>query len=154
VVVALLGSSVWGWWTGGRSAATTSATVIDTVDGDTMVVRLADGRTETVRVLGVDTPETKDPRKPVQCYGPEASAYTRARVQGRAVTLERDVELRDKYGRLLAYVYVDGERLGDELLRLGYARFLVIAPNGEHARAMLAAEMEARAETRGLWGAC
>jgi micrococcal nuclease len=154
VVVALLGSIVWGWWTGGRSAATYPATVIDTVDGDTIVVRLADGRTETVRVLGVDTPETKDPRKPVQCYGPEASAYTRSRVQGRAVTLERDVELRDKYGRLLAYVYVDGARLGDELLRLGYARFLVIAPNGEHARAMLAAEMEARAARRGLWGAC
>jgi micrococcal nuclease len=153
-VVALLGSIVWGWWTGGRGTATYPATVIDTVDGDTIVVRLADGRTETVRVLGVDTPETKDPRKPVQCYGPEASAYTRDRLQGRRVTLERDVELRDKYGRLLAYVYVDGERLGDELLRRGYARFLVIAPNGEHARAMLAAEMEARAERRGLWGAC
>jgi micrococcal nuclease len=154
LVVALLGSIGWGWWTGGRSATSFSATVIETVDGDTIVVRLADGREETVRILGVDTPETKDPRKPVQCYGPEASAFTHDRLQGRTVTLERDAELRDRYGRLLAYVYVDGERFDDELLRLGYARLLVIEPNGEHARAMVRAELEARAERRGLWGAC
>jgi micrococcal nuclease len=153
-VVALLGSIGWGWWTGGRSATTFAATVTETVDGDTIVVQLADGRHETVRVLGVDTPETKDPRKPVQCYGPEASAYTHQRLQGRRVALERDVELRDKYGRLLAYVYVDGKRFDDELLRLGYARLLVIEPNGEHARAMVMAELEARAADRGLWGAC
>jgi micrococcal nuclease len=128
--------------------------VIDTVDGDTFVARFADGHTETVRVLGVDTPETKDPRKPVQCFGPEASAYTHDRLLGRSVTLERDVELRDKYGRLLTYVYVDGRRFDDELLRLGYARLLVIAPNGEHARAMVLAELDARDHGRGLWGAC
>jgi micrococcal nuclease len=154
LVGALLGSIGWGWWTGGRGATTYAATVIHTVDGDTIVARFADGREETVRVLGVDTPETKDPRKPVQCYGPEASAYTHARLQDRHVTLERDVELRDKYGRMLAYVYVDGKRYDDELLRLGYARLLVIAPNGEHARAMVKAELDARSAGRGLWGAC
>jgi micrococcal nuclease len=128
--------------------------VVKTIDGDTIVVRLANGRAETVRILGVDTPETKDPRKPVQCYGPEASAYTHERLLGRHVTLERDTELRDKYGRLLAYVLVDGARYDDELLRLGYGRFLVIEPNGEHARALLLAELDARAARRGLWGAC
>jgi micrococcal nuclease len=101
-----------------------------------------------------DTPETKDPRKPVQCYGPEASAYTHARLSGRRVRLQTDVEQRDKYGRLLAYVYLDGQRYDDELLRLGYARLLIIPPNGMHARVMLQAELDAQRAGRGLWGAC
>ncbi len=75
-----------------------------------------------MRILGADTPETVDPRKPVQCFGPEASAYTKRRLApGTRVTLETDAEVRDKYGRLLAYVYVGGVRYDDELLRLGYA---------------------------------
>jgi len=102
-----------------------------------------------------DTPEVKDPRKPVQCFGPEASAYTHSRLApGTHVRLETDVEQRDKYGRLLAYVYVEGVRYEDELLRLGYARLLIIPPNGEHAREMLQAELQAKAAGRGLWGAC
>jgi micrococcal nuclease len=91
----------------------------------------------------------------VQCYGPEASAHTKARLApGARVTLETDAEARDKYGRLLAYVYVAGVRYDDELLRLGYARLLIIPPNGVHARAMLRAALDARAAHRGLWGAC
>jgi micrococcal nuclease len=70
------------------------------------------------------------------------------------VSLETDAEQRDKYGRLLAYVYVDGARYDDELLRLGYARLLIIAPNGAYARAMLQEELAARAAGLGLWGAC
>jgi micrococcal nuclease len=151
---ALLGSIGWGWYVGGRATARYNATVVDVLDGDTVVVELANGTRDTVRMLGVDSPETHHPRKPVQCYGPEASAYTRARLLGRRVTLERDVELRDLYGRLLAYVWIDGARFNDELLRLGFARFLVIPPNGEHARGMLAAEFAARDEGRGLWSAC
>ena len=85
-------------------------------------------------MLGVDTPEVVDPRKPVQCFGHEASAFTKARLVGQRVTLELDAEPRDKYGRLLAYVIVDGHRFDDELLARGYARFLVIPPNGSHAR--------------------
>jgi len=154
LVAALLGSVGWGWFVGGRSPARFSATVVKVVDGDTIVVRVHRGALETVRILGADTPETKDPRKPVQCFGPEASDYTHRRLAGRTVTLERDVETRDKYGRLLAYVYVDGARYDDELLRLGYARLLVIPPNGSHARALLRAELDARAADRGLWGAC
>jgi micrococcal nuclease len=72
----------------------------------------------------------------------------------RIVTLEDDVERRDVYDRRLAYVYVDGERFEDELLRRGYARLLVIEPNHEHAREMLFEELDARARRVGLWGAC
>ena len=70
------------------------------------------------------------------------------------MTLEFDAEPRDKYGRMLAYVIVEGHRFDDELLARGYARLLVIPPNGSHARAMLRAELDARAARRGLWGAC
>lgn len=154
LAVALLGSAGWGWWSGGRVAARFDATVVHVSDGDTISVEV-DGRVERVRILGADTPEVVDPRKPVQCFGPEASAYTKRRLApGTRVTLETDAEVRDKYGRLLAYVYVGGVRYDDELLRLGYARLLIIPPNGVHARAMLQEELEARAARRGLWGAC
>ncbi len=154
LVAALLGSIGWGWYTGGRITVRIPATVIHDVDGDTVLARLRSGRVEKVRILGVDTPETVDPRKPVQCFGHEASAYTKSRLVGRSVTLELDAEPRDKYGRLLAYVLIDGHRFDDELLARGYARLLVIPPNGAHARAMLEAELAARAARRGLWGAC
>jgi micrococcal nuclease len=154
LAVALLGSAGWGWRSGGRGPARFDATVVHVSDGDTITVQFND-RTERVRILGADTPEVVDPRKPVQCYGPEASAHTKARLApGTRVTLETDAEVRDKYGRLLAYVYVRGARYDDELLRLGFARLLIIPPNGVHARAMLDAELEARAAGRGLWGVC
>ena len=79
LAVALLGSAGWGWWSGGRVVARFDATVVHVADGDTIVVDVA-GHTEKVRILGADTPETVDPRKPVQCYGPEASAHTKARL--------------------------------------------------------------------------
>jgi micrococcal nuclease len=155
VAAVLLGSAAVGWWLGGRASRPTSATVIDTIDGDTIVVRAAGARRGvTVRLLGVDTPETHHPRKPVECYGPEASAYTRARLLGRSVQLEYDVERHDIYGRTLAYVLLGGRRFNDELLALGYARLLVIAPNGDHARTMLREMLAGRSARRGLWGAC
>ena len=154
IVAALLGSVGWGWYTGGHIPARIPATVIRTVDGDTVIARFANGGEEKVRLLGVDTPEVVDPRKPVQCFGHVASAFTKARLLGKRVTLELDAEARDKYGRLLAYVIVDGRRFDDELLKRGYARFLVIPPNGSHAREMLLEELDARAAGRGLWGAC
>jgi micrococcal nuclease len=70
------------------------------------------------------------------------------------VQLEADIEGRDRYGRRLAYVVVDGERFNDELVRLGYARLLVIEPNRKHARSMLRAELDAKRVGRGLWGEC
>jgi micrococcal nuclease len=154
LAVALLASAAWGWWSGGRAAASFTAQVVGTVDGDTFDARLPEGRVERVRMLGVDTPETKDRRTGVQCFGPEAAAYTASRLHDRTVRLETDDERRDKYGRLLAYVYVDGRRLGDELLRLGYARLLIIPPNERYARTLVAAELDAKAQRRGMWGAC
>lgn len=155
VVTLLAAASVSGWWLGDqRRTAQPQARVIEAIDGDTVVVALGDGTTDTVRLLGVDTPETHHPTKPVQCFGPEAAAYTARRLTGRVVRLEGDVEARDIYGRRLAYVIVDGERFNDELLRRGYARLLVIAPNGAHARVELEAELTARREHRGLWAAC
>ncbi len=154
LAAALAGSVGVGWWIGGTVARPTPAIVIRAIDGDTVVVRTGSGRTETVRLLGIDTPETHDPRKPVQCFGPEAAAYTKRALTGRRVRLELDVEARDKYGRLLAYVYLDREPYNERLLKLGYARLLVIPPNGSHARTMLHEEIDARAARVGLWGAC
>jgi micrococcal nuclease len=153
-VAALVAAAAAGWWLGGAAAAVTVVTVVDVVDGDTVVVARRDGERDTVRLLGVDTPETRDPDAPVQCFGPEATAFTRAALLGRRVQLELDTEARDRYGRLLAYVHVDGRRFNDRLLAEGYARLLVIAPNLRHGRALLAAELAARTERRGLWSAC
>jgi micrococcal nuclease len=154
LVAALLGSAGWGWFTGGRTAARLPATVIRVVDGDTVIARLDRGAVEDIRLLGVDTPEVVDPRKSVQCFGHAASDFTKAQLTGKHVSLELDAEQRDKYGRLLAYVIVDGHRYNDELLERGFARFFVIPPNGSHARAMLREELAARVARRGLWGEC
>jgi micrococcal nuclease len=156
-VAVLAAASFAGWHLGAarhpRGRGPGTAEVMSVVDGDTLDVRW-NGRTEPVRLLGVDTPETVDPQRPVGCYGPEASAFTHRRLQGRTVHLRFDRERRDRYGRLLAYVEVDGRRFNDELLTGGYARLLVIPPNGRHARAMLDEELAARSAARGLWGAC
>ena len=154
-VAAVLGASVLGWWLGDLArTANPNVRVIEVVDGDTIVVEFANGATDTVRLLGVDTPETMHPTKGVQCFGPEASAFTTERLLGQAVRLESDIEHRDVYDRRLAYVSLDGARFNDEILRRGYARFLVIPPNDAHARALLAAELDARHHRRGLWREC
>jgi micrococcal nuclease len=154
-VTSVLGTSALGWWFGDqRRAADQPYRVVQVFDGDTIVVRAAGARDQTIRLLGVDTPETHHPRKPVQCYGPEAAAYTTSRLFGRVVTLEDDVVGHDVYGRRLAYVYVDGANFERELLQKGYARLLVIEPNHAHARDMLDDELNARAHRTGLWGVC
>jgi micrococcal nuclease len=155
VVTVLAAASALGWWFGDqRRAADQTYRVVEVLDGDTIVVRRVGAPDETVRLLGVDTPETHHPTKPVQCYGPEAAAYSAARLFGQLVRLEDDVERRDYYDRRLAYVHLDGELFERELLRKGYARLLVIEPNHAHARAMLDDELDARARGVGLWGEC
>ena len=148
-------ASLGGWRLGAarHDAAGRAAVVTGVVDGDTLDVTWA-GRRERVRLLGVDTPETVHPDRPLECFGPEATAFTRRRLLGRRVTLSFDRVRRDAYGRLLAYVDLDGRPFNDELLDRGFARLLVIPPNGAHARAMLDLELAARAAGRGLWGAC
>jgi micrococcal nuclease len=129
--------------------------VVKVVDGDTIHV-LVGGRREKVRYIGVDTPETKHPTKGVQCFGRAASAFNERLVAHERVRLVRDVEERDRYGRLLAYVYRlrDGLFVNAELARLGYARTLTIAPDVRHAAHFSALAREARAEGRGLWSGC
>lgn len=133
-----------------------TGTVAQVVDGDTIEVALGP-RTETVRLLGIDTPETVEPGAPVDCFGPEASARTKALLpEGAEVRLTRDVEVRDRFGRLLAYVERtrDGLFVNRSLVADGYARTLSIAPNDAHRGALAAAERDARRDGRGLWGAC
>jgi micrococcal nuclease len=142
---------------GGHSRATAfgRAQVLRVVDGDTIRVRL-DGRTERVRYIGVDTPESVKPGTPVQCFAKRAAAANAALVAGRSVRLVGDVEQRDRYGRLLAYVYrePDGAFVNAQLVRDGYARTLTIAPNVAHARQFARLAQTARESGRGLWTAC
>jgi micrococcal nuclease len=155
VVVILAAASLGGWRLGqARHAATAEWTVVRVVDGDTIEVARGRNDTDTVRLLGINTPETHHPTKPVECFGPEAAAFTEEQLTGRSVQLEYDIEGRDRYGRRLAYVVVDGERFNDELLRRGYARLLVIEPNHAHARTMLREELDAKRAGRGLWSEC
>ena len=130
--------------------------VVRVVDGDTVQVKV-DGDTEPVRLIGVDTPETVDDRKPVQCFGPEASARTQSLLPpGTAVRLERDAEARDKYGRLLAYLYraSDGLFVNLVLVRDGFGSVLLIEPNVTYASIFRDAQADARQKGAGLWGVC
>jgi micrococcal nuclease len=136
--------------------------VIRAVDGDTLEVTIDGGATETVRLIGVDTPETVKPDTPVQCFGPRASAFEHRTVEGRRVRLLVGVEPRDIYGRLLAYVWVEGphqarshERfLEAELLRRGLARTLTFHPNDRFADRFESIERKSARAGKGLWNAC
>jgi micrococcal nuclease len=133
-----------------------NATVERSVDGDTIAVRVQD-RDEHVRLIGIDTPETVSPTKPVMCFGKEASHKTAGLLPpGTPVRLVRDIEARDAYGRLLAYVYraTDGLFVNLALAQGGFADVLSIPPNTAHADEIRAAVEDARRNRRGLWGAC
>jgi micrococcal nuclease len=138
-----------------------SARVTHVVDGDTIDVAMPDGDGETVRYIGIDTPETVKPDTPVQCGGPKAHSVNERLVGGRTVTLRFDAERRDVYGRLLAYVYLPAARPGGhplfvnaELVRLGLARTLTIPPNDSFASLFARLAARAGALGRGLWGSC
>ena len=131
-------------------------TVIETIDGDTIDVRIGYKR-QRIRLLGIDTPETKDPRKPVQCFGREASERTDELLPpGTIVRLEHDMEKHDAYNRLLAYVWraSDGLFVNLDLVAGGYADILSIPPNTAHANEFRAAMTAAKATPVGLWATC
>ena len=139
--------------TAGGLPAGLDVTIERVVDGDTLVVSGG----ERVRLIGVDTPETKDRRRPVGCFGEQASEFTTALLPaGSRVRLVGDVEQRDRYQRLLAYAYrlPDGLFVNAELLRRGFAQVLTIPPNVAHTDEFLALSRQARAAEQGLWGAC
>jgi len=120
------------------------------IDGDT--IEIEGGK--KVRYLGIDTPETVDPRKPVQCFGIEASNANKKLVLGKRVKLEKDISETDKYGRLLRYVYVDDIFVNDYLVRNGYAYAVTFPPDVKYQQQFLEAQKEARENKRGLWSAC
>jgi micrococcal nuclease len=133
-----------------------NAVVERVIDGDTVRVRLGGGH-HTVRLIGVDTPETVDQRRPVQCYGHEASDHTAGLLPpGTPVELVLDAEARDDYGRLLAYLYrsADGAFVNLDLAAGGFADALRIEPNTAYAADIAAAVRAARDAGRGLWGVC
>lgn len=131
------------------------AYVTKVIDGDT--IELQDG--QTVRLIGIDTPETVDPRRPVGCFGKEASNETKRLVFNKVVILQKDVSETDKYGRLLRYVYLpleDGQTLfvNDYLVRKGFAKALTFPPDVKFNEQFREAEQQAREAKRGLWGRC
>jgi micrococcal nuclease len=126
------------------------AVVIGVVDGDTIRVRI-NGRVEKVRYIGVNTPEVHHPSRGEEPGGQEATAVNTSLVAGRPVRLELDVQVRDRYGRLLAYVWVDDVMVNAELVRRGYAQVMTIPPNVRYQELLLKLQREAREAGRGLW---
>jgi micrococcal nuclease len=156
VLAAALGARELPFGEGASGHGAVRATVVRAVDGDTVVARLAGGREERVRYIGIDTPEDVKPGTPVQCYSRDAAARNRALVEGRPVTLRFDVERRDHYGRLLAYVYRGRGNLfvNARLVAEGYARAYPYPPNTAHAEEFAALARRAESARRGLWSHC
>ena len=142
--------------TGTQDRHAMNAVVERVVDGDTIVARIG-GRSETVRLIGVDAPESVAPTRPVQCYGKEASLFLAAMLPaGTEISLVRDAEARDVYDRLLGYVVRsnDGLFVNLELVAAGYAAVLSYPPNDHYADVLDRAQAEAVVSGRGLWSAC
>ena len=126
------------------------AKVIRVIDGDTIEIEGG----ERVRYIGMDTPETVDPRKSVQCFGVEASNKNKELVEGKTVLLKKDISERDRYGRLLRYVFINNNLINLELVEQGFAYSDTVPPDVEYQDLFLKAQSEARAAGIGLWGAC
>lgn len=120
------------------------------IDGDT--IELENG--EHVRYIGIDAPETVDPRKPVQCFGIEASRRNRELVEGKEVVLEKDISDRDRYGRLLRYVRLRDKLINLVLVQEGYARVFAYPPDVKYGGEFIQAEKTARERNLGLWNSC
>jgi micrococcal nuclease len=131
-------------------------TILNVIDGDTVDIDI-DGNTERVRLIGVNTPETKHPTKPIECFGPEASAYlTQLLPKGTHVRIERDIEARDRYGRMLLYLYRASDNLfiNLDLVLRGYGTPMSIEPNIFHRNDFVHAAALAETTNVGLWQAC
>lgn len=125
--------------------------VAHVVDGDT--VQLING--DYVRYVGIDTPEEYDPRKSVQCFAKEAADENRRLVQGQYVVIQKDITERDKYGRLLGYLYLaDGTFVNELLVKEGFAFEYYYKPDVSKSDEIKTLETEAKTAGRGLWSAC
>lgn len=131
------------------------AYVSKVVDGDTIIVN----DKTTVRFVGIDTPETVDPRRPVGCYGKEASSEVKKLLDSKQIILQKDVSDTDKYKRILRYIYLPLENgqilfVNDYLVREGFAKVLTYPPDVKYDEQFRTAEKEAKISKRGLWGKC
>ncbi len=120
------------------------------IDGDTILLSTG----ERVRYIGINAPESVAPNRPVECFGKEASKFNRKLVEGKYVILKKDVSEKDKYGRLLRYVYVDNIFVNLELVKRGYAYAYTVPPDVKYAELFLKAQREAKRKKLGLWGKC
>lgn len=144
-----------------RPNAVYQVSVRRVVDGDTVIVDFPTGERERVRLIGVDTPETVHPKKPVQHYGREASAFTKKELTGKNVWLQMDVQVRDRYQRALGYVWMEkpGESeksvrkgmFNARLILEGYGQVMTIQPNVKCAEMFVKFQREAREQKKGLW---
>lgn len=124
--------------------------VVKIIDGDTIHVRTAE-RIEKIRYIGINTPEIHHPTRGEEPGGRDASEANRRLVAGRHVRLELDVQSRDRYGRLLAYVWVGETMINAELVRQGYAQVMTVPPNVRYQRLLVDLQRDARQAGRGLW---
>lgn len=125
--------------------------VVRVVDGDTIIVNI-NSKHERVRLIGINTPESVKPNHPVEKYGKEASNFMKNLLKGKKVRLEFDVQKRDKYNRLLAYVYLeDGTMVNKLLLQEGYAQVMTVPPNVKYQEEFLKLQRKAREQGKGLW---
>lgn len=136
----------------------TAAEVVRVVDGDTIIVRIG-SREERLRYIGINAPESVAPNQPVECWGPESARANQEIVGDETVYLERDVSDRDRFGRLLRYVYVEGqdgelELVNRLLVERGYAFASPFPPDVRYDDELQAAERTARELGMGLWTAC
>jgi len=122
------------------------------VDGDTIIIDMG-GNAERIRLIGIDTPESvhPDPEKNVK-YGEISSDYTREILEGKNVEIELDVQERDQYGRLLAYVYIEGEMFNKKLIAEGHAMVATYPPNVKYVEEFTEIQEKARNEKKGMWG--
>lgn len=141
---------------GGAKSLESNAKVDRIVDGDTLVA-LIGGQRERVRLIGINTPESVDPDRPVMCFGKEAARHLEELVPpGTPVRIERDVEPRDKFGRVLGYIYRASDGLFVNLAQVtdGFANQYTFPPNVAHTSEFRQAASQARSQNKGLWGAC
>lgn len=127
------------------------AEVLSVTDGDTFKVKFEDGSVDKIRLLLIDTPETKRANTPVQPFGPEASEYLTELLNGQTVRIEMDMSERDPYSRLLAYVYLGDEMVNEMLIAEGLARVAVYPPNVKYVDQFRAIEKKAKSAKLGIW---
>lgn len=141
-------------------SVTTSANASSQTVYETIVVKVIDGDTveiaggQKLRYIGINAPESVDPRRPIQCFGKEASEKNRLLIEGKTVRLEKDVSETDRFGRLLRYVYIEDVMINELLVKEGYAIASAYPPDVKYQDRLKLAENEARSNNHGLWKDC